>query len=99
MNDDRFDLQNPSLDVSGQQAFVQQFVTRTYGWMTAGLALTAVVALFVASSPALIQAVFGNHILFYGLLIGEILLVMGLSAAINRISPDVATKGFLFYAA
>jgi len=99
MNDDRFDLQNPTLDTSGQEAFVQQFVTRTYGWMTAGLALTAIIALFVASSPELIQSIFGNRILFFGIIIVEFILVMGLSAAINRISPAVATMGFLFYAA
>jgi len=99
MSDDRFDPQNPSLDSAGQDAFVQQFMTRTYGWMTAGLALTAIIALFVASSPDLVREVFGNRILFYGIIIAEFLLVIGLSAAINRLSPIVATLGFLFYAA
>jgi len=99
MSDDRFDPQTPSFELAGHDAAIQQFVTRTYGWMTAGLALTSVIALFVASSPFLLEAVFGNRFLLIGLFIVEIILVMGLSAAINRISPAVATMGFLLYAA
>jgi len=99
MSDDRFDLPAPSFEIAEQDAFIQQFVTRTYGWMSAGLALTAVVALFVASSPELIQAIFGNRLIFYALIGVEFLLVIGLSAAINKISPAVATFGFLLYAA
>jgi len=65
MNDDRFEIGAPSFEASAHDAAVQQFVTRTYGWMSAGLALTAVIAMFVASSPEIVQTIFGNRLIFY----------------------------------
>jgi uncharacterized protein len=70
-----------------------------YGWMTGGLALTAFVSLLTVSSPALLQAIFGNRMLFYALIFGELALVVGLSGAINRISAATASVLFLAYAA
>ena len=74
------------------------FLRGVYGWMSAGLALTAVVALFTASSPALLQAIFGNRIVFYALVFGELGLVIAVTGAINRLSPAAATGLFLLYA-
>jgi uncharacterized protein len=70
-----------------------------YGWMGAGLAVTAFFSLMTASSPALLQAILGNRILFYALVFGELGLVVGISGAINRISAATATLLFLAYAA
>ena len=75
------------------------FLASVYLWMAAGLALTAVVSLFTVSTPALLQAVFGNQIVFFALMIAELGLVIGVSAAINRISAGTATMLFLLYAA
>jgi FtsH-binding integral membrane protein len=76
----------------------QTFVNRVYGWMAGGLGLTALVAAFTASSPAIMQAVFGTPLLWVLFLI-ELGLVFGVSAAINRISAATATMLFLLYAA
>jgi hypothetical protein len=92
-------LENSTFALPEEQLRQQAFVTRVYGWMSGGLALTALVAAYVASSPALIQAVFTNRLLFYGLIGGELILVFGLSAAINRITPAMALSGYLLYAA
>jgi uncharacterized protein len=70
-----------------------------YGWMGAGLAVTAFFSLLTVSSPALLQAILGNRILFYALVFGELGLVIGISGAINRISAGTATLLFLAYAA
>jgi uncharacterized protein len=70
-----------------------------YGWMGAGLALTALVSLLTVSSPALLQAILGNRILFYALVFGELGLVFAISGAINRISASTASMLFLAYAA
>ena len=79
---------------------VQSGVMRgVYGWMGGGLALTAVVSLMTASSPALLQAILGNRILFYALILGELGLVVAISAAINKISASTASLLFLAYAA
>lgn len=80
-------------------AATSDFVRRVYGWMSAGLALTGLVALFTASSPAVLQLVFGNRLVFYALILGELGLVVALGAAINRLSATAATSLFLFYSA
>ena len=75
------------------------FLASVYLWMSAGLALTAVVSLLTVSTPALLQLVFGNQIVFFALMIAQLGLVIGVSAAINRISAGTATLLFLLYAA
>ena len=45
------------------------------------------------------QIVFGNQIVFFGLIIAELALVVGLSAAINRLSAGTASLLFLAYSA
>jgi len=78
---------------------VNAFMRGVYGWMCLGLLLTAGASAFTLSSPALMQAVFGNQILFFGLIIVEFGLVRGISAAINRLSAGAATGLFLLYSA
>jgi len=78
---------------------VTAFLRKVYGWMCVGLALTAIVALTVAGSPALTQAVFGNKILFYGLILGELGLVFFLSARVQKLSASTAAALFLLYSA
>src|SRR4030066_244720 len=68
-----------------------------YLWMAIGLYLTAGVAFFVANS-SLALVIFGNPILYIGLFLGELALVIALSAAIHRLSPTTAIALFLLYA-
>ncbi|HJV65397.1 MAG TPA: Bax inhibitor-1/YccA family protein, partial [Geomonas sp.] len=70
-----------------------------FGWMGGGLAVTALVSLLSVSSPALLQAILGNRILFYALVLGELGLVIAISGAINRMSASTASMLFLAYAA
>jgi FtsH-binding integral membrane protein len=67
--------------------------------MGLGLLLTAAMSVVTLSSPALLQLVFGNRLVFYGLILGELGLVIAVSAAINRLSAATATALFLLYAA
>src|SRR6266436_6644046 len=92
-------LQNSDLALPEQQLRQQAFVARVYGWMAGGLALTALVSVYVASSRTLIEAIFTNRLIFYGLLGAELILVFGLSAAVSRLTPAMALAGFLLYAA
>jgi FtsH-binding integral membrane protein len=71
------------------------FMARVYRWMFLGLGVTGGVALFTASSPALLQLVV-PHFMF--LLIAELALVFGLSFAAPRVSGAVAGGLFLLYA-
>lgn len=75
------------------------FLPKVYGWMTAGLALTALAAMLTLSSQSALNLIFGNKMIFYGLIFGELGLVIALSAAINKISSTTATLMFLLYSA
>ena len=64
---------------------------KVYTWMTLALVITGITAWVVAHSPAILQMIMTNKILFLGLLFGELILVWSVSAAINRLSLTTAT--------
>ena len=70
---------------------------KVYVWMTLALAITGFTAYGVATSPGVLQAIYTNQILFWGLVIAEFALVFGVSAAINRLSLTTATLMFILY--
>jgi FtsH-binding integral membrane protein len=78
---------------------VTAFLRKVYGWMCAGLAITALVALEVASSPAILRGLVENQFLFLGLLLAELGLVFYLSARAARLAPGTAMALFVVYAA
>ncbi len=78
---------------------VTAFLRKVYGWMFVGLGVTAAVAVGVAGSPTLVQAIFGNKILFFGLIIAELGLVFYLSARVAKLAPGTASGLFLLYSA
>ena len=69
-----------------------RFMTQTYGWMFLGLLITAGVSLGVTSSESALQMIAENRGIFYGVLIAEFILVLGLTAASQRISAATATS-------
>lgn len=92
---------NSSYTRTADQIIVRQntLIRQVYAWMGAGLTVTAFVALFTLSSPVILQAVAGNRLIFFGLMIGELALVFTLSGAINRLSEFNATAIFIAYSA
>ena len=83
------------------QVVVRQntLMRQVYAWMGAGLAITAFMALITLSSPALLNSILGNRLVFFGLIIGELALVFTLSGAINKLSATTATLIFVAYSA
>lgn len=77
-----------------QRAVVSSFMTKVYGWMCAGLLLTALSAWYTAGSETLIQAVFGNSWMFFGLVILELVMVFALSGAIHKMAASTAYAMF-----
>lgn len=75
------------------------FMAKVYRWMAAGLGLTALFAWAVADSPALQRAIFGNPLVFFGLLIGELVMVVAFSRMVQKVSLGVAAGMFLAYCA
>src|SRR5579864_4153837 len=73
------------------------FMRGVYGWMCGGLAVTAVTAWLVASSPALTAAIFGNRIMFWVLAIAQLGIVFTLSARVDRLSSGTASLLFIAY--
>ncbi|TAH50034.1 MAG: Bax inhibitor-1/YccA family protein [Chloroflexota bacterium] len=72
---------------------------RVYLWMLVALSVTAVVAWTVYNSPTLREFFFANPWISLGLFIGQLVLVVALSAAIQRLSTPVAMLIFFAYAA
>jgi FtsH-binding integral membrane protein len=90
----------PTPIMSADAQLRQSSITsQVYAWMTAGLLVTGAVAASTANSPALLNLIFGNSFTIWILFIIEIGMVIGLSAAINRLSPGAATALFLTYSA
>jgi FtsH-binding integral membrane protein len=88
------------------QVRVNDFVRSVYNWMAIGLALTGFTAYYVANSQSALGLLFqvaGNQLrptmLFYGLIIGELVLVFILSARVQKMQASTATAMFVIYAA
>jgi len=91
-------MDSVSVKQTRSQVLVNDFVRSVYNWMAIGLGLTGVVAFAVANSPAMLQLVYGNQILFFGLIIAELVLVFSISARVSRMQASTATGLFLLYA-
>ena len=65
--------------------------------MAIGLGLTGFTAFLVFNSSAAQQLIFGNRLFFYGLIFGELGMVIYLSARIEKISAQAATALFIAY--
>jgi uncharacterized protein len=81
------------------EVLVNEFVRSVYNWMCIGLALTGFLAYYVSTSPELMKLIFGNPILFFGLIIGELAMVFAISGWVERMSPAMATGLFVGYSA
>src|SRR6185436_13947203 len=80
-------------------ARVGTFLTKVYAWMFAGLLITAMTAFGIATSPALIETLILNRIIFWGLLFAQLGVVFYLSAKVNSIAPETAAALFILYSA
>ena len=79
------------------QPRIQSAMQQVYLWMTAGLLVTGAVSSMVMGNESILASI-SNPIVFFGLIIAEVILVIALSATIMKLSPAVATGLFLFYA-
>jgi uncharacterized protein len=77
---------------------VAAFFNVVYAWMAAGLALTAVVAWFVSTREDIQRMVLNLPVLI-GLFVAQLVLVVTISAAVNRLSAGAATALFMLYSA
>jgi uncharacterized protein len=78
---------------------VTTFLRAVYGWMGGGLAITALSASVIASSPAFVIAVATNRMLFWGLMIAQLGIVVVLSARVQQLAASTAALLFIAYSA
>ncbi|HPZ15247.1 MAG TPA: Bax inhibitor-1/YccA family protein [Sphaerochaeta sp.] len=90
--------QNNSI-LQNVQAREHTILKNVYLWMSAGLALTALIAYVVASSPTLLYALMGNAFGLILIIVGQFALVFYLSSHIERMSQSSAIGAFLAYSA
>lgn len=76
---------------------VGAFLSKVYSWMFFGLLVTAVTAFAVASSPAIIEVVILNRLVFWALIIAQLGLVFYLSARVDKVAPATAAGLFILY--
>jgi FtsH-binding integral membrane protein len=89
----------PELTAEQIQAEQASFISKVYGWMTAALIITGFVAVWCASNPSAIEIIFGNKLVFWGLIIAEFACVAALVSVVSRISSTTATLIFIGYSA
>jgi FtsH-binding integral membrane protein len=91
--------QSSSISADVRDVRVTAFLSKVYGWMFLGLLVTSGTALAVASSPALIETLILNRILFWIMLFAQLGLVFYLSARVEKMAPATAAGLFLLYSA
>jgi len=92
-------MQSIPLKKTQTQIQINEFIRSVYNWMAIGLGLTGFVAFYVSNSEAMMRLIFGNQLVFFGLIIGELVLVFSISAKVNKMQASTATSLFLLYAA
>lgn len=84
---------------SSLSAAFPALMRKVYVWMALALVITGICAYGVATSPTLMQMVYGNRAAIWVLFIAEIGLVFYTTARINRLSLSTATTLFIVYSA
>lgn len=87
-----------SFFVNAQTDMLSLVMRQVYLRMFLALLVTAITAYYVAVTPAITQFVFGSRVIFWVLIIAEFGLVIGLSAALHKMSTTTANIMFLLYA-
>lgn len=92
-------MQSVPMERTQTQILVNEFIRSVYNWMAIGLGLTGLMAYYVSNSESLMKLIFGNQLLFFGLIIGELVLVFSLAGRAHKMQASTATGLFILYAA
>lgn len=89
----------PTQQQTQVQIQVNEFIRSVYNWMAIGLGITGLVAFYISNSETMLRLIFGNQLVFFGLIIGELALVFSISARVHKMQASTATSLFMLYAA
>ena len=87
------------LSQSKELSKTAKFMSRVYGWMMLGVAMSGIVAYGVSQNTDISMMIMQNRGAFWGLFIVQFALVMVLSAAMTRINSTFAGLLYFIYAA
>lgn len=74
------------------------FMSRVYLWMMGGILISGLTAYYIASNVKMITYLTQNSGIFFGLMIFQLIAVIALSAAVQRMSVAVAATIYALYA-
>ena len=86
------------LDYGTDERVVFNFFNAVYGWMAAGLGVTAAVGYFISQSPALMQALFFNRVVIVALALGAWVVAMAAQNVALRVGAAAGIALYLVYA-
>lgn len=75
----------------------RQFILKVFGWMAIGLLLTGMMAWLTVHSQAMLEFIFGNRLVYFGLIIAQLGSVVWLSARVQKMSATAVTAVFTAY--
>lgn len=90
-------MENNEQYVVDQHVAFNHFLSKVFMWMFIGLLATGMTAFLVASTPVIFNAIVSSKFVFFGLMIGELVLVGFLIARIQKMSFVSALSMFLIY--
>lgn len=96
------DYQEDNVPVStlvSDPSVVSSLMRKVYWWMTLALVITGATSLLISKNEQFLYTLFSSSALLIGLCITELLMVIVLSALINKMSFAVATVMFILYSA
>lgn len=97
MDFQRFNYQSVATSEEKTAVAFPALMRKVYVWMSMALVITGLTAWIVAHNASLLSLIYGNSAVIWILFIAEIGLVIGLSAAIHKLSLPVATLMFVLY--
>lgn len=93
----KLDYQSVSTREAEVSAAFPALMRKVYLWMTLAMVITGLTAWIVAHNIQMLSFIYTNQAVMWGLIIAEFAIVIGVTAAINKLSLPVATLLFILY--
>lgn len=77
---------------------VATFMSRVYLWMMVGVAISGITAYVVSTRPEIVSYMMQNPVIFYGMIIFQLIAVIALSGWVQRMSLSIASLIYALYA-
>lgn len=97
MDYEEFNYQSVATREAQVSAAFPALMRKVYVWMSLALVITGLTAYMVATSESLLTLIYSNRAVMWIMIGVELAIVIGVSAAINKLSLPVATLLFVLY--